>query len=154
MGIILRGSAGRDDGEDRREGGREGTYQVVVAIHDGMHGVVHSHKVEAGGRLSRVGVPAEEEDSDVVVPVQELGRGGGGGGSVGKECWEACERGACRLDALNEAGSMGRWGGRKGGREGGTCSLLLRKTIKTVSTSSGILLKMKSITHRPDAPSP
>ena len=42
-----------------------------------------------------------------------------------------------------------------GGWVGGfTWSLLLRKTMKTVSTSSGILEKMKSITHRPEAPSP
>ena len=37
-----------------------------------MHGVVHSHEVEAGGGGDCVGVPAEEEDSNVVVPVQEL----------------------------------------------------------------------------------
>ena len=30
----------------------------------------------------------------------------------------------------------------------------LRKTMKTVSTSSGTLEKMKSITHMPQAPSP
>ena len=116
MGIILRGSAGRDDGEDRREGGREGTYQVVVAIHDGMHGVVHSHKVEAGGRLSRVGVPAEEEDSDVVVPVQELGRGGGGEGrsakSVGKHVREV------RV-VLTRSTRRVAWGDGEGGKEGG-----------------------------------
>jgi hypothetical protein len=45
-----------------------------------MHGVVHGHEVEAGGGLGGVGVPAEEEDSDVVVPVQELGREGGRAG--------------------------------------------------------------------------
>jgi len=51
-------------------------------------------------------------------------------------------------------GEVGREVGKEGGRDERTCSLLLRKTMKTVSTSSGILLKMKSITHRPDAPSP
>ena len=37
-----------------------------------MHGEVHGHEVEAGGGGDCVGVPAEEEDRDVVVPVQEL----------------------------------------------------------------------------------
>ena len=42
-----------------------------------MDRIVHRDEVEAGGRLGGVGVPAEEEDGDVVVPVQELRREGG-----------------------------------------------------------------------------
>ena len=53
-------------------------YQVVVAIHDGMDRVVHRHEVKTGGGLGGVGMPAEEEDGDVVVPVQELYRWVGG----------------------------------------------------------------------------
>jgi len=37
-----------------------------------VHGEVHGDEVEAGGGGDCVGVPAEQEDGDVVVPVQEL----------------------------------------------------------------------------------
>mmetsp|Transcript_11181 Transcript_11181/g.20250 ORF Transcript_11181/g.20250 Transcript_11181/m.20250 type:complete len:275 (-) Transcript_11181:80-904(-) len=46
-------------------------HQKVVAVHDGVDGVVHADEEEAGGGLEGVGVPAEEEDGHVVVPVEE-----------------------------------------------------------------------------------
>jgi len=45
--------------------------QEVVEIHDGMDSVVHGGKIVAVTGFSDIGVPAEEEYSNVVVPVQE-----------------------------------------------------------------------------------
>jgi len=57
---------GRDTFGPHLDGGEE-----VVAIHDSMDGIVHGHKVETSGRSVGVRVPAEEQDGDVVVPVEE-----------------------------------------------------------------------------------
>jgi len=36
-----------------------------------MDGIVHSHEVEASGGAMGIRMPAEEQDGDVVVPVEE-----------------------------------------------------------------------------------
>lgn len=46
-------------------------HEEVVAVHDGVDGVVHGDEEEAGAGLGGVRVPAEKEDGDVVVPVEE-----------------------------------------------------------------------------------
>ena len=45
--------------------------QAVVPIHDGVHCVVHGNEVEARAGEGAVGVPAEEQNRDVVIPVEE-----------------------------------------------------------------------------------
>ena len=49
-------------------------HEAIIAVHDGMHGVVHGHKVERLGCLRRKRVPAIQQDSDVVVPVEKQQR--------------------------------------------------------------------------------
>merc|ERR1711879_991063 len=46
-------------------------HQAIVAIHDRMHSVVHGHEVECLASLSGVCVPAVEQNSHVMVPVQK-----------------------------------------------------------------------------------
>lgn len=46
-------------------------HQKVVAVHDGVDGVVHGGHVDANGRGVGVSVPRVEEDGDVMVPVQK-----------------------------------------------------------------------------------
>eukprot|EP00981_Chlorochromonas_danica_P000288 scaffold67_cov180-Ochromonas_danica.AAC.2 len=45
--------------------------ETVVEVHDGVHGVVHGDEVESCARHGHIGVPAEDQHGDVVVPVQE-----------------------------------------------------------------------------------
>ena len=40
----------------------------VVAVHHAVHDVVHAHEVQPRGGPGGVGVPAEEQHRDVVVP--------------------------------------------------------------------------------------
>ncbi len=44
----------------------------VVEIHDSMNRVVHGTEIEASSGLSGVGVPAVEQNGDVMVPVKEV----------------------------------------------------------------------------------
>ena len=77
--------------EGAREGAREGRegltshlleplglgldgHEVVVGVHDRVHGVVHGNEVHAGVRRL-VGRPGEVEDGHVVVPVIKVGKG-------------------------------------------------------------------------------
>jgi len=45
--------------------------ETVVAIHKGMHGVVHGHEVQPTGCHGRVCIPAVQQHCHVVVPVEE-----------------------------------------------------------------------------------
>mmetsp|Transcript_46610 Transcript_46610/g.143758 ORF Transcript_46610/g.143758 Transcript_46610/m.143758 type:complete len:372 (-) Transcript_46610:52-1167(-) len=48
-----------------------GAHEEVVAVHDGVHHVVHAGEVNADGVVGRVREPAVEHHGGVVVPVQE-----------------------------------------------------------------------------------
>ena len=66
-----------------------------------MDRVVHSDKIEARGGGDSIGVPAEEEDGDMVVPVEELKSGQGrererGANSIGRV--RSSERGVDMLE--------------------------------------------------------
>lgn len=43
----------------------------VVAVHERMDGEVHAHEPAAAGHTVFIRVPAVEQDSDVMIPVQE-----------------------------------------------------------------------------------
>lgn len=43
----------------------------VVAVHERMDGVVHAHEPAAAGHTVFIRVPAVQQDSDVMIPVQE-----------------------------------------------------------------------------------
>ena len=45
--------------------------QAVITVHEGVDCVVHGHKIEAATGNGRIGAPAKEEHSDVVIPVQK-----------------------------------------------------------------------------------
>ena len=45
--------------------------QAVVAVHEGVHGVVHGHEVKSRASHRGVGTPAKQQHGHVVVPVQE-----------------------------------------------------------------------------------
>jgi hypothetical protein len=104
------------DGGD--EGG-EGAHDVevsdrghaVVEVHNGVHGEVHGREPDARRDAVVEGVPAVEQDGDVVEPVQE--------------------------DDLR-AGGRGASAARRGGGAGPT--FFFCSTRKTVSSNSGILL--------------
>ena len=40
----------------------------IVAVHEGVHAVVHHHEPAAGGGELNIGVPGKPEDGDMVVP--------------------------------------------------------------------------------------
>jgi hypothetical protein len=60
-----------DDESGERLGQALKRLQAVVSIHDGVHSVVHGDEVKARAGERAVGVPAEEENGHVVVPVEE-----------------------------------------------------------------------------------
>lgn len=61
----------RDDHGQRPRDPHARRPRRVVRVHEGVHRVVHGHEPGAAGHLVLVGEPAEEQHSDVVVPVQE-----------------------------------------------------------------------------------
>lgn len=61
---------GDDPGGEPLGHGLDGLH-VEVKVHDGVHGQVHRGEVMARTGLGHVAVPAEEQHSDVVVPMQE-----------------------------------------------------------------------------------
>lgn len=48
-----------------------GCFSRVVAVHECMDGVVHGHEPAAAGHTVFIRVPGVEQDSDVMIPVQE-----------------------------------------------------------------------------------
>ena len=47
------------------------SFETVVGVHEGVHGVVHHHEPSAWGGVVCVAVPDVDHDSDVVVPVKK-----------------------------------------------------------------------------------
>lgn len=56
------------DGSRHASAGRSNR---VVAVHECMDGVVHGHEPAAAGHTVFIRVPAVQQDSDVMIPVQE-----------------------------------------------------------------------------------
>jgi hypothetical protein len=47
------------------------SHEKVIAIHDTMDGIIHGGKVNARGRLCDIGMPAIQENGNVMVPMKK-----------------------------------------------------------------------------------
>lgn len=61
----------RDQHGDGSRHASAGRSKRVVAVHERVDGVVHAHEPAAAGHTVFIRVPAVEQDSDVMIPVQE-----------------------------------------------------------------------------------